>query len=103
MVDQAAETYRRGMDTTETALLSTLKERVERYERDGYLIVPDALRGDEVQTLRHEALRICRGELGPVDGLVPAAPDEPDDVVIRRYICIHFPHKLSALMRRALA
>ncbi len=26
-----------------------------------------------------------------------------DELVVRRYLCIHFPHKLSALMRQALA
>ncbi len=73
------------------------------YERDGYVVVPDALAHDEVEALRAETARICRGELGPVNGLAEAGADEPDDVAIRRYLCIHFPHKLSALMRDALA
>lgn len=76
---------------------------VERYERDGFAIVPDALAPDEVEALRAEALRICRGELGSIAGLLPAAADESDDAVIRRYICIHFPHKLSAVIYEALS
>jgi phytanoyl-CoA hydroxylase len=76
---------------------------LDRYLEDGYLVVERALRPDEVAALRAEAARICRGELGPVDGVTPAAPSERDDEVIRRYICIHHPHKLSPLMRRALA
>ena len=30
-------------------------------------------------------------------------PGETDDEIIRRYICIHFPHKISPLMRETLA
>jgi phytanoyl-CoA hydroxylase len=33
----------------------------------------------------------------------PAGSDTPDDEVVRRYACTHFPHKLSPLMRDALA
>jgi phytanoyl-CoA hydroxylase len=77
-------------------------ELVSRYRRDGYLVLPDALRSDEVRALREEAGRICRGERGAVDGAQPGA-DEPDELIVRRYLCIHFPHKLSELMRGMLA
>jgi phytanoyl-CoA hydroxylase len=73
------------------------------YARDGYVVLPGAFTSAEVARLRAEALRMCRGEAGPVAGLVPGPPDEPDEVVIRRYACIHFPHKLSPLMRQTLA
>lgn len=73
------------------------------FHENGFLIVPDALTPDEVQTLRNEATRICRGELGDVRGVTPAAPDEPEDEVLRRYLCIHFPHKLSSVMHDYLA
>jgi ectoine hydroxylase-related dioxygenase (phytanoyl-CoA dioxygenase family) len=56
-----------------------------------------------VAALREEAVRICRGELGAMDGAQAAADGEPDEVVVRRYLCIHFPHKLSQRMRGALA
>jgi phytanoyl-CoA hydroxylase len=73
------------------------------FDRDGYLVVAGALSASEVQALRDEAVRICRGELGAVDGVEPAAADEPDEQVVRRYLCIHFPHKLSERMRGTLA
>jgi ectoine hydroxylase-related dioxygenase (phytanoyl-CoA dioxygenase family) len=73
------------------------------FDRDGYLVLAGALSAGEVQALRDEAVRICRGELGAVDGVEPAAADEPDEQVVRRYLCIHFPHKLSERMRGMLA
>ncbi len=74
-----------------------------RYDRDGYVVLADALSASAVQALRDEAGRICRGQLGPVEGLQRAGADEPDEVVVRRYLCIHFPHKLSDRMRGMLA
>jgi ectoine hydroxylase-related dioxygenase (phytanoyl-CoA dioxygenase family) len=76
---------------------------VDFFQTHGYLIVQGALSPAEVQELRDEATRICRGELGDVRGVTPATPDERDDEVLRRYLCIHFPHKLSPLMARYLA
>jgi phytanoyl-CoA hydroxylase len=81
----------------------THHDLADRYAREGYVVLPGAFTAAEVAELRAEALRICRGAAGPVAGLEPGPPDEPDDVVIRRYACIHFPHKLSPLMRRTLA
>ena len=81
----------------------TQLDLVDTYARDGYAVLPGAFSAAEVARLRTEALRICRGEIGPVAGAQPGPPDEPDDVIIRRYACIHFPHKLSPLMRQTLA
>jgi phytanoyl-CoA hydroxylase len=81
----------------------TDSELTSRYHRDGYLVLAEALRSDEVRALREEAVRICRGERGAVDGVQPPAAGEPDQLVVRRYLCIHFPHKLSALLRRTVA
>ena len=78
-------------------------ELARRYHRDGYAVLAAALSAGEVLALREEAVRICRGELGMVDGVQRAAAGEPDELVVRRYLCIHFPHKLSELMRGTLA
>ena len=78
-------------------------ELLARYQRDGYVVLADALTAGEVRALRDEAVRICRGERGAVDGVEPSVADGPDEFVVRRYLCIHFPHKLSALMRGMLA
>ena len=82
---------------------ATESDLAGRYHRDGYVVLSQALSTAEVQALREEAVRICRGELGAVDGVQRAGPDEPDALVVRRYLCIHFPHKLSGLVRGTLA
>jgi len=76
---------------------------VDRFDRDGYVVLPDALSPAEVAELKDEALRIFRGDHGAIRGLTAGAADEPDDEVIRRYACIHDPHKLSTVIRAALA
>jgi hypothetical protein len=86
-----------------TAITAPSQDLAAQFAKDGYAILPDALPIAEVAGLRAEALAICRGERGHVDGMQPGPPDEPDDAVIRRYACIHFPHKISPLMREALA
>jgi phytanoyl-CoA hydroxylase len=69
------------------------------YDRDGHTVLPRVLDPDLLAALRYEVTAICRGERGPVDGLAPAGPGETDNDVLRRYLCIHFPHKLSAPVR----
>src|ERR1700740_3210668 len=71
----------------------TFDDLADRYARDGYVVVPGAFTPAEVAELRGDGLRICRGEVGAVAGLDPGPADEPDKAVIRRYACIHFPHK----------
>ena len=74
-------------------------ERVrESYAENGYYILPDALTAEEVEELRAETTAICKGERGDVDGFEPNVPGEDEDDVLRRYLCIHFPHKISEVM-----
>ena len=73
-------------------------EDVTFYQDNGYLIVRDAMTLEDLQQLRDEATKVCRGDLGEVRGLMPAEPGESDDDVLRRYLCIHFPHKISETM-----
>jgi len=69
------------------------------YDRDGHVVLPDVLDSAMLAAVRREATAICRGDRGQVDGLVPAPAGESDADVLARYLCIHFPHKLSALVR----
>jgi ectoine hydroxylase-related dioxygenase (phytanoyl-CoA dioxygenase family) len=73
------------------------------YAENGYLVLDRALSGGEVDELAEETTRICRNRDGKIDGIAPADPARSDEEVLREILCIHFPHKLSAVMARALA
>ena len=77
-------------------------ELLAAYRRDGFVVLRDAFPQDRVEELRREAVRICRGELGEVGGMKPGTPDESDDDVMARTLCIHFPHKISPVMLAAM-
>lgn len=72
-----------------------------RYRRDGFVVLPGVFTPSQLRKLRAETAAICRGERGGVRGAA-SRPNESDDAVIRRYLCIHHPHKLSRLMRKAI-
>ena len=78
--------------------LEITQHQIDFFQENGYLVVENALSPEEVQGLRQETAQICRGERGRVKGLPPFLPEESDDEVIQRTLCIHFPHKISASM-----
>jgi phytanoyl-CoA hydroxylase len=92
-------------------MTTPLIERTERerirdfYGENGYLVLNNALTAEEVEELRSEATRICRGELGPISGTSPddLRSDETEEETLSRYLCIHFPHKISPVMERYIA
>jgi phytanoyl-CoA hydroxylase len=71
---------------------------LDGYAERGYAILQGLLSPEEVTAVNEEALRVCRGERGAIEGADRAAPGETDDQVLRRYLCIHMPHKISAVM-----
>lgn len=77
-------------------------EDIDFYKGNGYLIVPGLLDAAEILDLRKEAVEIFRGRRGHVDGLVEVHDLEDDDV-LKKYVAIHFPHKLSPLIHRCLS
>lgn len=62
-------------------------------------MVTDALSAQELDELRAEATSVCRSERGAVKGFVPGVEGESEEETLRRYLCIHFPHKISETMR----
>ena len=73
------------------------------YAEQGYLIAENAVDRAGVEELLADAAQICRGGHGDFDGFVPAAEGATDDEVLRNYLCIHFPHKMSPTMHAALS
>jgi phytanoyl-CoA hydroxylase len=69
------------------------------YDGHGYVVVPDVLGPEWLASAITEATAICRGLRGGIEGAMPTDERDDDATVLSRYLCIHFPHKISALMR----
>ena len=87
---------------TQTPALRETADMTEKdvrfFEENGYIVIENALNHNEIDALRRETVRICRGALGDVNGLPLSSVNESDDDVIRKTLCIHFPHKISNQM-----
>lgn len=79
------------------------RDAVEFYDKNGFLVLPEALGSEEVDAITAEAVRICRNEEGKVKGVESAPLELLDDDLLRQILCIHFPHKISKVMKDALA
>jgi ectoine hydroxylase-related dioxygenase (phytanoyl-CoA dioxygenase family) len=71
------------------------------FKEYGYTIIRGVLSAEEIAGLRTETLKICRGERGNFAG-IEQRQEETEEQTLARYLCIHFPHKLSELVRHAL-
>src|SRR5208282_5233255 len=68
-----------------------------------FLVVENCISPEGIAELRNETTQVCRGERGAYGGIVEAQPNETDDDILRRYLCIHFPHKISETMKGYVA
>ena len=73
-------------------------EATTSYRENGFLVIEDAFSPAEIETLRHEATLISKGERGELKGIPSFGGTETDEEVLRQILCIHFPHKVSDLM-----
>jgi len=85
----------------------------EHYKEFGFALLANALHPDEVFDVNADALRLCRGDFGQIkyglwnpengdESPADVARSGTDEELLRRYLCIHFPHKVSAAAQRAL-
>lgn len=70
-------------------------ENISYYKDAGFLVAPELLTMHEIDALRKETINIFRGKRGKVEGLVEVSENEPDEEVLKKYVAIHFPHKIS--------
>jgi ectoine hydroxylase-related dioxygenase (phytanoyl-CoA dioxygenase family) len=84
-----------------TLFESVTPELVAAFHQNGFALLRDALSPEEVAEINTEALRLCRGDLGTITD-DSFDDDESDEAVLRRYLCIHYPHKMSEVALRAL-
>ncbi|MBE1489699.1 phytanoyl-CoA dioxygenase family protein [Plantactinospora soyae] len=90
--------------TRSVVLHDTVSEAlIEQVREDGYGVLRNALSAAEVAEINAEAVRLCRGELGEIGQGPQTSVDESDADVLRRYLCIHHPHKLSDVVVRSLS
>jgi len=77
---------------------------VAQYKRDGFAILRAALSPADLDELRAETVRLVRGDLGQLGGKAAPVidPDDTDEDAMRKYLCIHFPHKCSAVFEKYL-
>jgi ectoine hydroxylase-related dioxygenase (phytanoyl-CoA dioxygenase family) len=84
------------------------------FREHGFVVLDAALGTDEVAAVNDEAVRLCRGHLGGIEGVgavsvrnAPAGPGTPgvlsDADVLRRFLCIHQPHKVSPLVAESMS
>lgn len=64
---------------------------IEQYRRDGFAVLREALTPMEVTALNAEATRICRETVA--EAMTPF--DGTDEDLLRTFLCIHYPHKIS--------
>ena len=72
---------------------------IERYGRDGYVVMEDLVSRSEVTELREEAEKLCLEKGAALARDSDATSSDP----LAAYLAIHFPHKLSSRFRNALA
>jgi phytanoyl-CoA hydroxylase len=78
------------------------RENIAFYKDYGYLIAPALLSPAEIAELKKETAAIFRGARGYVEGMLPVEENEADADVLKKYVAIHFPHKISKLIHAHL-
>ena len=73
------------------------------YRQQGYLIAPRLFSEEQIARLRAEATAIVLGQRGNVKGAEATQDQLPEDELLRKYAAIHFPHKISPLMKETAA
>lgn len=75
------------------------------YRRNGFVVCPGLVDDETVRHLREETVAIASGRRGAIEG-VPAASDQgaaaDSEGGLRQVLAIHFPHKVSAVIRAML-
>ncbi len=67
----------------------------EFYQDQGYLVANQLLIPSEIEILNQETIEIFRGNRGDIEGIVKMAENASEEEVLKSYIAIHFPHKIS--------
>ena len=82
------------------ALIETniTEENIQFYKEKGFLIAHNLFDDSEITALKEETLNIFKGKYGSIEGLQKVGNHENEFNILSKYLCIHFPHKLSELI-----
>lgn len=58
---------------------------------------------EEITKLKDDTAKIFKGEYGKVEGMLPVKETESDADVLKKYVAIHFPHKISGVIYNYLS
>ena len=78
-------------------------DNVKFYHDYGYLIAPGLISAQEILALKKDTTKIFCGEYGTVEGMLPVLENETDEGVLKKYVAIHFPHKISPVIKDFLS
>lgn len=88
---------------------SVTPEFVQQFNSDGFAILRDAMGPDLIAQINADALRMCRLDVAESGDLIlgenassSASADLTDEEVLRKYLCIHYPHKVSEYAHAAM-
>ena len=73
--------------------------QVAAYHENGFLIVENLVAPTDIEAIKTDAVKICRGTY-PCDKLPALDPKVPDDQVLSKYLFLHNIHKLSPVMMK---
>jgi ectoine hydroxylase-related dioxygenase (phytanoyl-CoA dioxygenase family) len=77
-------------------------EMLEYFRENGFAVLGDAFSPTEVAEINKDAERLCRGEYGTIDTGKPLAGVRSTDELMRQFLCIHYPHKVSEVAMGAM-
>lgn len=73
------------------------------YDEQGWVRLQTPFGPEACARLRDELTLLCRGGRGPVPGATgPTGPEVDEATLLARHVALHFPHKLSPVVRAHL-
>ena len=83
---------------SKTAIISNNQinnHNTDYYCESGFLIAEDLLTDNELSEIKQEEIEIFQGQRGEIEGIVKSNGKASDFEILKNYIAIHFPHKIS--------
>jgi ectoine hydroxylase-related dioxygenase (phytanoyl-CoA dioxygenase family) len=78
-------------------------ENQDYYRQQGFLIAEQLFDVQEIEDILKEAVEIFKGNRGDIPGITPVDQTASAQEILRQYTAIHFPHKISGVIRKFLS